>query len=589
MQSNSQSAVGVIEAERFRHFIVSVTDYAIYMLSPEGIVATWNAGAERFKGYKSEEIIGRHFSAFYTAEDQARGRPQHALDTARNTGRFVDEGWRVRKDGTHFWASVVLDPIRDDAGELLGFTKITRDITEQKAAQEELHASEERFRLLVQGVTDYAIYMLSTEGLVTNWNEGARRIKGYQAEEVVGRSFSMFYTPEDIALAAPQAALAAALREGRFEKEGWRVRKDGTRFWAHVVIDPIHDSNGKPLGFAKVTRDITERRLAAENLERAREVLFQSQKLEAIGKLTGGIAHDFNNLLNVVMNGLDLLRMTSDKAMQAKTLDTMERAAQRGASLTQQLLAFARQQPLQQEVHDLGRIVRAFEAVLRRAIPSGMQLRLQLADAPLQAMIDPTQFEAALLNLVVNARDAMSEHGTAVVEASMVTLGEAEVDQLPAGRYVRVAVSDSGAGMTPETLARVVLHRLFLQLIDRTEAVVGFGKRRAHRVLVSEHRLVALRGDGVGLILHAVALEHGRGDGAGQPPQRRRRVHEIVPVQVLHAAHRRQLERRQQLVARGLQVGVDGDQVEFGARDVGTAAQQFGRQAGRYRRRLQLR
>ena len=456
MQSNSQSAVGVIEAERFRHFIVSVTDYAIYMLSPEGIVATWNAGAERFKGYTAEEIIGRHFSAFYTPDDQARGRPQLALDTARDTGRFVDEGWRVRKDGTHFWASVVLDPIRDDAGELLGFTKITRDITEQKAAQEELHASEERFRLLVQGVTDYAIYMLSTEGLVTNWNEGARRIKGYQAEEVVGRSFSMFYTPEDIALAAPQAALAAALREGRFEKEGWRVRKDGTRFWAHVVIDPIHDSNGKPLGFAKVTRDITERRLAAENLERAREVLFQSQKLEAIGKLTGGIAHDFNNLLNVVMNGLDLLRMTTDKAMQAKTLDTMERAAQRGASLTQQLLAFARQQPLQQEVHDLGRIVRAFEAVLRRAIPSGMQLRLQLADAPLQAMIDPTQFEAALLNLVVNARDAMSEHGTAVVEASMVTLGEAEVDQLPAGRYVRVAVSDSGAGMTPETLARAV-------------------------------------------------------------------------------------------------------------------------------------
>jgi PAS domain S-box-containing protein len=456
MQSNNQSAVGVIEAERFRHFIVSVTDYAIYMLSPEGIVATWNAGAERFKGYTAEEIIGRHFSAFYTAEDQARGRPQLALDTARDTGRFVDEGWRVRKDGTHFWASVVLDPIRDDDGVLLGFTKITRDITEQKAAQEELHASEERFRLLVQGVTDYAIYMLSTEGLVTNWNEGARRIKGYQAEEVVGRSFSMFYTPEDIALEAPKAALAAALREGRFEKEGWRVRKDGTRFWAHVVIDPIHDSNGKPLGFAKVTRDITERRLAAENLERAREVLFQSQKLEAIGKLTGGIAHDFNNLLNVVMNGLDLLRMTNDKAMQAKTLDTMERAAQRGASLTQQLLAFARQQPLQQEVHDLGRIVRAFEAVLRRAVPSGMQLRLQLADAPLQAMIDPTQFEAALLNLVVNARDAMSEHGTAVVEASMVTLAEAEVNQLPPGRYVRVAVTDSGAGMTPETLARAV-------------------------------------------------------------------------------------------------------------------------------------
>ncbi|MBP1204763.1 PAS domain S-box-containing protein [Duganella sp. 1411] len=456
MQQEDPSAANAIEAERFRHFIVSVTDYAIYTLSPEGVVITWNAGAQRFKGYREDEIVGRHFSVFYTAEEQARGRPLHALEQAKTVGKFEDEGWRVRKDGTRFWASVVLDPIRDVAGELLGFTKITRDVTAQRAAQEELHASEERFRLLVQGVTDHAIYMLSPEGVVTNWNEGARRIKGYQAEEVVGRSFAMFYTPEDQAAEAPRAALEAALAQGRFEREGWRVRKDGTRFWANVVIEPIRDPMGKLIGFAKVTRDITERRLAAEQLERTRESLAQSQKLEAIGKLTGGIAHDFNNLLNVVMNGLDILRTVTDRSVQGRALDAMERAAQRGASLTQQLLAFARQQPLRQEPHDIGRVIRSFEAVLHRAVPSRMRLGLRVESDLPNVLIDPTQFESALLNLVVNARDAMRDHGDVTIHAGAVQLADGEVGQLAAGTYVRVAVTDAGTGMAPETVARAV-------------------------------------------------------------------------------------------------------------------------------------
>jgi PAS domain S-box-containing protein len=456
MQQENQLGSQTIEAERFRHFIVSVTDYAIYTLSPEGVVITWNAGAQRFKGYREDEIVGRHFSLFYTAEEQARGRPAIALEQARTTGKFEDEGWRVRKDGTRFLASVVLDPIWDATGELLGFTKITRDITTQRAAQDELHASEERFRLLVQGVTDYAIYMLSPEGVVTNWNEGARRIKGYEAEEVVGKSFAMFYAPEDQAAGAPAAALSTALREGRFEREGWRVRKDGTRFWANVVIDPIRNADGKLLGFAKVTRDITERRLAADQLERTRESLLQSQKLEAIGKLTGGIAHDFNNLLNVVMNGIDLLRTMGDRAVQVRALDAMERAAQRGASLTQQLLAFARQQPLRREAHDIGRVIRSFDAVLHRAVPSRTRLHLAVAPDLPQVLIDPTQFESALLNLVVNARDAMLDSGDVTIAVKQVGLAAGEVGQLPAGAYVSVAVTDAGTGMAPETLARAI-------------------------------------------------------------------------------------------------------------------------------------
>jgi len=328
-----------------------------------------------------------------------------------------------------------------------------------QSAQPNVDAIEaERFRQFIMGVTDYAIYMLSPEGVVVTWNAGAQRFKGYPPEEIIGRHFSMFYTDEDRVNGRPADALELARSTGKFEDEGWRVRKDGSRFWASVVIDPIVDPSGELLGFAKITRDITERRVAAEELERAREALFQSQKLEAIGKLTGGIAHDFNNLLNVIMNGLELLRMSRDPSVHTKAVDTMSRAAQRGASLTQQLLAFARQQPLRQEAHDVARVVRSFDAVLRRALPDDMRLHLHLRlddDLPL-AMLDPTQFESALLNLVVNARDAVEGEGEVLLDVSSVSLAEAQVQQLPAGCYVRVEVRDHGAGMTPDTMARAV-------------------------------------------------------------------------------------------------------------------------------------
>ena len=230
--------------ERFRLLVEAVTDYAIYMLDPNGIVTSWNAGAQRFKGYTEQEIIGEHFSRFYTDEDRESGLPKRALETAAREGRFEQEGWRVRKDGTRMWAHVVIDPIRDRSGRLVGFAKITRDISEKKAAQDELRRSEEGFRLLVQGVTDYAIYMLDPEGRVTNWNAGAQRFKGYTGREIIGEHFSRFYTDEDRQTDLPRRALETALREGKFEQEGWRVRKDGSRFWAHVVIDPIRDDDG---------------------------------------------------------------------------------------------------------------------------------------------------------------------------------------------------------------------------------------------------------------------------------------------------------------------------------------------------------
>jgi PAS domain S-box-containing protein len=456
MNSKNGPVVDELDDEqRFRLLVGGVSDYAIYMLNLEGYVSSWNAGAQRFKGYLAHEIIGQHFSAFYTEEDRAAGIPATALRTARNEGKFEAEGWRVRKDGTRFWASVVIDPIRNDSGKLIGFAKVTRDITERKAAQDALRESEERFRLLVQGVTDYAIYMLSPIGNITNWNSGAQRIKGYTHDEVVGTHFSRFYTEEDRANGAPAYALATAAKEGRFEKEGWRVRKDGSRFWANVVIDAIHNEQGELIGFAKVTRDITEKKQAEEALERANAALFQAQKMEAIGQLTGGIAHDFNNLLAVMASSVDVLSTRPQDPPDIKILEGMRRAVERGATLTQQLLSFARQQPLKADKYNLNKLIGGFEAVLRRASNSSIAFEISLAPMLKTVSVDAARFEAALLNLVVNARDAMPNGGKLAITTANVELGDRQIGSLVAGAYVRVSVTDAGTGMPPEVAARV--------------------------------------------------------------------------------------------------------------------------------------
>ncbi|HIV72252.1 MAG TPA: PAS domain S-box protein [Candidatus Aquabacterium excrementipullorum] len=426
------------------------------MLSVDGNIVSWNAGAQRFKGYAAEEIVGQHFSRFYTEEDKASGIPERALLQAARDGKFEAEGWRVRKDGTRFWASVVIDAVRNERSELIGFAKITRDITDKKQAELALHESEQRFRLLVEGVTDYAIYMLSPEGLITNWNAGAKNIKGYEAHEVIGTSFSRFYSAEDQQEGKPQAALQAAKAHGRFESEGWRFRKDGSRFFAHVVIDAIKNDMGELVGFAKITRDITERKAAQAELEKAREALYQAQKMEAMGKVTGGIAHDFNNLLSVVTNGLVLLRRNASRDTDIRLIDTMERAAQRGGTLIQQLLAFARQQPLQKEHQNLTRLIDSFEAVLRRAGRSTTKLDFELAPDLPSVLIDVAQVETGLLNLVVNAYDATPPHGRIVVTTKLVELRDKQVQKLPAGRYVTLSVRDDGHGMPADVATKAI-------------------------------------------------------------------------------------------------------------------------------------
>ncbi|MEA2840081.1 MAG: hypothetical protein QOF41_1411 [Methylobacteriaceae bacterium] len=437
---------------RYRLLVESVTDYAIYMLDPSGVVSSWNPGAQRFKGYQSAEILGQHFSRFYTDEDRATGLPERALKTAATEGRFEHEGWRVRKDGTRFWAHVIIDPIRDPSGKLLGYAKVTRDLSERKVAEEALRRSEERFRLLVQGVTDYAIYMLDPEGRITNWNMGAERIKGYLADEVVGEHFSRFYTEEDRAVGLPATALETAAREGRFEREGWRVRKDGARFWASVVIDAIRDADGNLIGFAKVTRDMSEKREAQRALEQAREAFFQSQKMEAVGRLTGGVAHDFNNLLMAVLGSLELLRkrMPADPRLTG-LLDNAIQGAQRGASLTKRMLAFARRTELKPESLDVAALVHGMADLMQRSLGPSVHIETRFPLSLPPARADANQLELALLNLAVNARDAMPEGGTIVVAARVERLMERK-DNLAPGRYVCLSVTDTGEGMDAETL-----------------------------------------------------------------------------------------------------------------------------------------
>ncbi|WP_428679620.1 PAS domain S-box protein [Reyranella sp.] len=443
------------DGNSFRPLAEGVLDYAVYMLDPAGNVVSWNSAAERFKGYSAAEIVGSHFSCFYAEEDRRSGLPARALDLALREGRFENEGWRVRKDGTRFWAHVVMEPIRGPDGMLLGFAKVTRDLTRRRAAEEQLRRSQEETRLLVQSVTDYGIYMLDPEGNVATWNAGAQRIKGYTAEEIVGQHFSRFYTEEDRAAGEPQRALATAVQEGRFEKEGWRVRRDGTRFWASAVIDPVRGPDGALLGFAKVTRDITERRDAQLELERAREALFQSQKMEAIGQLTGGVAHDFNNLLTAVIGSLELVRKRlSPDEKNLLLIDNAMQAARRGATLTQRMLAFARRQELDPELASVAALVAGMTTLFDHTLGPAIVLDVDCPPSLAPVRVDVNQLEMALLNLVVNARDAMPRGGTIAISAAEVEAGPASPFPLPSGRYVRLSVRDQGHGMDAATLAR---------------------------------------------------------------------------------------------------------------------------------------
>jgi len=473
------SQAALVESERrFRMLVEGVVDYAIYMLDPSGIVTNWNAGGERLKGYTADEIVGQHFSRFYTKEDRGAGLPARVLEAAAREGRYESEGWRVRKDGSRFWALVVVDAIRNKNGTLEGFAKVTRDITERRAAQDALRESERQLRLLIAGVTDYALFMLDPNGIITSWNVGAERIKGYAAEEVIGHHFSRFYTERDRAAGLPIRALQTAMTEGRFESDGWRVRKDGTIFWANVVIDPIRDEQGELVGFAKITRDITERRNAQLALQEAQVQRAHAQKMEALGQLTGGVAHDFNNLLMIVTGNVSALKKkVGDDPRAARAVEAIEIAARRGETLTRQLLTFSRRQTFNPTVLHVGERVEAFKAMLASSLGGAIALVTGIAPEVWPVKLDVNEFELALVNILLNARDAMPNGGTVTISAENCTLARSDTLAGVEGEFVALRIVDTGCGIAPDVLPKVFDPFFTTKQVDKG---TGLGLSQVH-------------------------------------------------------------------------------------------------------------
>ncbi|HEV2750200.1 MAG TPA: PAS domain S-box protein [Gemmatimonadales bacterium] len=415
--------------DSFRVLVEAVSDYAIFMLDGAGRVVTWNVGAERIKGYRADEIIGQHFSRFYPAEAIQAGRPARLLGIAARDGRAEEEGWRVRKDGTRFWASVMLTVIRDADGEVIGFAKVTRDMTEQRRGAVALHDSEERYRLLVDSVKDYAILTLDRSGRVTSWNAGAERIKGYAPEEILGQHFSAFYPKEDVERGKPQVELETAEREGRVEDEGWRVRKDGSMFWADVVITAMRDPHGTLIGFSKVTRDLTDRRRVEERLSLA------NAELE---RFSYSVSHDLRAPLRSINGFADILLEDYGSVLDAegrRQLGVIREAATRGGELIDALLNFSRlgREPVSVEPVDLTELALGVAAELRGSGPKMMDIHIDT--------LPPTKGDRALLRQVL-----VNLIGNAVKFTAGRPHPQIEVGSRREGRAVVYHVKDNGVG-----------------------------------------------------------------------------------------------------------------------------------------------
>jgi PAS domain S-box-containing protein len=424
--------------------VQSARDYAIFALDTTGHVLSWNTGAERLKGYTRDEIVGRHFSVFYPPEDIAAGKPPRELVDALRDGRVEDEGWRVRKDGSWFWANVTIAVMRDQTGTVVGFAKVTRDLTERRRSEADLRASEERFRVLVQGVRDYAIFMLDPDGRVASWNDGAERIKGYRPDEIIGRHFSAFYPAIDVASGKPSWELEAAARDGKYEEEGWRVRKDGTSFWANVLITALRGPDGTLIGFAKVTRDLTERKAAQERSGAdARRIADAEAASRTKSEFLTALSHELRTPINATMGYAELLAMGIGGSLPPQQREYLERI--RGSQehllrIITDLLNYGRIEASQVQYNirtvPLDSVI---ETVLPMVQPQALAKALVVERAPcspaLTARADRVKVEQILLNLVSNAVKFTPAGGRVVVSCS------------EDGERIVVRVTDTGPGI----------------------------------------------------------------------------------------------------------------------------------------------
>jgi hypothetical protein len=467
--------------ERFRLLVESVRDYAIFMLDPAGIVLTWNAGAERFKGYTADEIIGQHFSRFYPPEALASGLPAHELDVARVTGSFEDEGWRVKKDGSLFWANVVITAVRNAKGELLGFAKVTRDLTQRRVHEEDLRHSEERFRLLIEGVSECAIFMLDPTGRVATWNVGAQRIKGYKASEIIGQHFSIFYPGEVKESGWPGHELQVAAEKGSFVDNGWRLRKDGTKFWANVTITALRDHSGRLLGFAKLTRDLTEaKRVEAmelanvqreEMLEAERSARIAAQRATRIkDEFLATLSHELRTPLSAILGWTQvLLRSDSSKGpdVQKRAVEVIDRNARAQVQLIDDLLDLSRivTGKLRLDLHQIS-FASVVDAAVDSAMPSaqakGIRLKSILGATQDVVSADAARLQQVVWNLLTNAIKFTPKGGQIQVLLQRVN------------SHLELSVSDTGIGI-PESYLPQVFDRFSQRDSSTTRTFGGLG------------------------------------------------------------------------------------------------------------------
>jgi len=468
---------------RFEALVEPIEDYAIFLLDTRGYIASWNRGAARIKGYAPHEIIGQHFSRFYTDEARARRWPDHELEQAALHGRFNDEGWRVRKDGTMFWANVVITALRERDGSLAGFAKVTRDLTAERRQVEALRLSEERFRLLVESVSDYAIFMLDPQGFVVSWNTGATNLKGYRPAEIVGQHFSVFYPPEEIIAGQPERELRRAKDLGRVETEGWRVRKDGSMFWANVTLTAVHDSSGRLTGFAKVTRDMTESRRTDE-LEHSSEQMKQFLAM---------LAHELRNPLAPVRNAVATMRLANAPSNEIeRAREIIDRQIAHLTRLVDDLLDVGRitsgKIELREAPLDLREVVaHAIDAAQPFTSSRGQHVDVQNPHHTLIMTGDHTRLVQVLQNLLHNASKFSPDDSHIVV------------DVRPSARAVQIQVRDEGRGLRPGTYESIF--GLFSQ--DRsmpgpTENGLGIGLMLCRSLVELHGGTISARSDGPG-------------------------------------------------------------------------------------------
>jgi len=463
--------------ERYQHMIDEVEDYAIILLDEEGKILHWNKGAEKIKGYTASEAIGKSFTIFYTTEDKESGLPYQLLEYARQNGRVSHEGWRLKKDQTRFWGTIVITALHNPEGKVIGFTKVTRDLTRRKLAEDqlkrvassleartqELEISEERYHLMVGEVQDYAIILLSTEGLIQNWNRGAEKIKGYNSDEIIGKSFTIFYSPEDVKRGLPMQLLKEAEVKGRAEHEGWRLRKDGTKFWGSVVITALHNKKNELIGFSKVTRDLTERKLNEETLKQYTEKLERNNiELEQFAYVA---SHDLKEPLRKIITFGNLLESHSKDILDDKSKDyinRMQNSAGRMMNLIEDLLVFSRvNRPTEGfELVDLNQVVNRVLSDLEVMINS-RNAKVKVGKLP-HVNGRKTQLGQLFQNLISNAVKFNDK-----AEPFVSISAEEYIDKISSSPFTKIEVADNGIGF--EDIYKRRIFEIFQRLHGKAE------------------------------------------------------------------------------------------------------------------------